>query len=196
MRAFISIVTGLCLAACGDGGGDDNPAADAPPGSADAPPAAPTCASYCTAIQANCTAANLQFGTPADCMASCATWMQGMTGATSGNTLACRAYHADAAAASPGVHCRHAGPGGDDACGSNCEGFCTLVQGACTGGNEQYADVGACMTECAMFATAPPYSANETNGDSFACRLYHATAASTNPGTHCGHVVLASPVCN
>jgi hypothetical protein len=202
MRTMIAIVTALCLApACGDGGGDDGddaPAIDGPPGGGpDMNTAQPaTCAAYCATIEANCTTANDQFSTAADCMASCATWEQGALGAQDGNSLECRAYHATAAGASPAIHCRHAGPGGDGACGMNCEGFCTLVLGVCTAGNEVYADLNECMTACAGFEPNPPYSAAETAGDTFACRLYHATVASTNPGLHCDHTAEISATCN
>ena len=200
MRTTIAIVTALCLTACGDSegdDGDDTPTIDAPMGTADMNPGTPaTCASYCTTIQANCTAANEQFSSPAECMASCTTWEQGALGAQAGNSLECRGYHATAAGASPAIHCTHAGPGGDALCGTNCEGFCTLVLGVCIGANEQYGgDMGACMTACEMFTT-DPYSTADTAGDTLSCRLYHATAASTNPGLHCDHTAAVSATCN
>ena len=184
--SLVSVIAGLALAACG--GDDGGATVDGPPGgNPDSPPAQLSCASYCGAIQANCTGTNAQFGTAAACMATCATWTVGTTADQMGNTLGCRTYHAGAAAGSPAVHCTHAGPGGDGFCGSNCEGFCTLVQGVCTGANEVYADAPECMTACAGFATSPPYSAEVQGGDSFACRLYHATVASTLPNDHCSH---------
>src|SRR5262245_30207367 len=81
----------------------------------DAPPAAaPDCATYCTAIQANCTTTNAQYPDPAHCMAACAAFDVGTTGQTSGNTLGCRIYHAGMPAMTdPATHCKHAGPGGD-----------------------------------------------------------------------------------
>jgi hypothetical protein len=203
MRMMIAIVTTLCLVACGDDSGDDGddqPAIDAPMGTPDMNTATPaTCADYCAAIGTNCTAANEQFSSAADCMASCATWEQGTLGAQDGNSLECRSYHAGAAAGAPTVHCRHAGPGGDGACGTNCEGFCTLVSGAmgvCTGGNPPYADLAACTAACPGFNTDPPYSTAATTGNTFACRLYHATAASTNSGLHCPHTAVVSATCN
>ena len=44
------------------------------------------------------------------------------------------------------------------------------------------------MTACAAFPTTPAYNAGVTGGDSFACRLYHLTAASGDPVTHCPHI--------
>jgi len=94
------------------------------------------------------------------------------------------------------VHCRHAGPGGDGACGGNCESFCTLVLGSCTGGNAQYnGDMNTCMTACAGYATTPAYNSGVTMSNSYACRLYHATAASMNPAVHCAHTAAVSSQC-
>ena len=169
------------LAACGDddGGGDEQ-----------------SCESYCTSIMANCTGANQQYGGMADCVTTCSNFPVGAAADTSGNTLGCRTYHADAAMAGPDVHCRHAGPGGNNACGADCLGFCSLVLSECTGANAQYGgDMGQCMTACGAFATTPAYSSSTTSGNSVACRLYHATAASLNPGTHCAHTAATSATC-
>jgi len=172
-------VTGLT--ACGDDGGGTDEL---------------TCDNYCTAITTNCTGTNQQFAGMSDCMASCMTYPVGAAADTSGNTLGCRTYHAGAAMTGADVHCRHAGPGGDGACGANCLGFCTLVLGTCTGASAQYGgDMGQCMTACGGYATAPPYSSMTTSGNSFACRLYHATAATLNPTLHCPHTGATSATC-
>lgn len=112
-----------------------------------------------------------------------------------GNTLGCRTYHAGAAAGDPTTHCVHAGPGGAAACGSNCEGFCTLALETCTGGNEQWATMAECMTECNGYDQTEPYDTSDTAGDSFACRLYHLIAAIDDPELHCPHIVEASAPC-
>lgn len=206
---FASLVLGSVawLAACGDDGGDgttidapsavDAPAGDAPSGDA---PAAPSCATYCTTIAANCTAANLMYANTAECMATCGRFTPGTVGQTSGNTAGCRLYHANNAAGGQNnadMHCRHAGPGGNALCGANCEGFCTIVQGACASqANPPYANLAACMTACAGYNQTPTYSAAVTSGNSFACRLYHATAAANAPGTHCSHTAMTSSQCN
>lgn len=182
------------LAACGDDGG--TPAIDAAT-AIDAPVAAQTCANYCSTITANCGAANTMYTSEATCLATCAGWQPGTAADMSGNTLGCRIYHAGVAAGNPGLHCRHAGPGGDGVCGANCEGFCTLAMRACTGQpTPPYASISACMTTCAGFATTPPYDATQTAGNTFACRLYHATAASTAPAIHCAHLGMSSPPCS
>jgi hypothetical protein len=207
------IATISLAAACGGGNpsrdapaGGDGPRIDAPPGSADAridgPPGQPdadtglSCATYCSTVMANCTAANLQFDDLADCLSSCVTWPPGDLSDTLGNTLGCRYYHAGVPATNnAGIHCPHAGPSGDGVCGTNCNGFCTLVQGVCTGGNQVYADFAACQSACNGFPMPTRYSANITSGDSYGCRLYHATKAATNPGMHCPHTAVISSTC-
>lgn len=173
------------LAACGGDDGDDSPPDDTL-----------SCDSYCGEIMQNCTGANQQYGTMAECTASCSRWPMGAVADTGGNTLGCRTYHAGAAMTGADVHCRHAGPAGDGVCGANCESFCTLVLGSCTGANAQYnGDMNTCMTACAGYAAMPAYNSMQTGGDTFACRLYHATAASASPDTHCKHTAADSGPC-
>jgi hypothetical protein len=196
MRNLLSCLgLAVLLAACGGDDGD-TPTFDAPPGTPDAPGAALTCEYYCATINANCTGDNIQYSGGATCMASCLAYNPGALDEMTGNTLGCRIYHAEAAAGTPGLHCRHAGPGGDGQCGDNCTGFCTLVMHACeTQGTPPYLSEGECVLACNGFETDPPYSANEQAGNSLACRMYHATAASTVPGTHCGHTAEVSDTC-
>ncbi|HWU90638.1 MAG TPA: hypothetical protein VN253_25405 [Kofleriaceae bacterium] len=184
------------VAGCGDDGGGgavDAKTIDAP---IDSPPAQLGCASYCSSIMSNCTGSVQQYTSMSDCMSSCARFPVGTAADMSGNTLGCRTYHAGAAAGAPAVHCRHAGPGGNGACGGDCEGFCTVVLGSCTGANLQYnGDMATCMTACNGFATNPPYNTMQTGGNTFACRLYHATVASGAPNVHCPHTAVASGPC-
>jgi hypothetical protein len=175
----------LVLAACGsdsssvdaavkhDGSGSGSAALD--------------CATYCTKIQANCTATNAQYSSSADCMASCSHFPVGAAADTSGNTLGCRIYHAGNAMADPTTHCIHAGPSGGGVCGMPCEGFCSLVTAECP---TQYPTANTCATDCAAYAATPPYSSNVTSGNNLSCRIYHATAASTDPTTHCPHTAM------
>lgn len=79
------------------------------------------CAGYCTQIGLNCTGDNAQYVDTADCMAQCTAlaWPAGTPGASDGNTIACRIYHAGApAAGDPGAHCPHAGASGAGVCGA------------------------------------------------------------------------------
>jgi hypothetical protein len=170
------------------------------------------CATYCSTIEAACTAGNDQYGTNGTesfCVDTCATWMAGTLGDT-GDTIGCRLEHAmhisDAA-----VDCVHAGPmavgmgaggaggaGGaaanDPKCGASaCDNFCELADAVCTGGNQQWATVAACKADCQTFlGDATAYDAGDTSGDTFECRMYHLTAAADDPNTHCGHIILST----
>lgn len=184
------------------GGGGSDAAADAG--------AAPTCAEYCTTLQANCTGALAQYASMASCMAVCTSFPLGSVGQTSGNTLGCRLYHAGAAAGSGATtHCNHAGITGGDknpmdttdgVCGEGCDAFCNEALIACTatttpGGTAPFASKQACIDQCRMFpASTDSFSAGAT-GDNFHCRAYHLTAASTGPDPHCGHISKTSPTC-
>ncbi len=150
------------------------------------------CADYCALIATNCTGELTQYGNPDWCLATCATLPPGTAGDISGNTVACRTYHADVAGDDPEVHCRHAGPGGDDACGYNCEGFCAISDVACP---DAWPDNTACLTACENFPQEEPYDATDVAGDTFACRLYHLTAATVDPVVHCPHILGNSPTC-
>jgi hypothetical protein len=90
--------------------------AAAPSDAGDARSAA--CAAYCTAVMGACTAANAQYPSEAMCLTACSTmtWELGTAGATSGNSIACRTYHAGAARTNAAVHCPHAGPTGGGVC--------------------------------------------------------------------------------
>jgi len=154
------------------------------------------CDAYCTAVAANCSGAEAQYGSTATCLAACAAFPQGTLGDMSGNSLECRAYHAGAAASDATTHCVHAGPGGAGVCGANCDGYCQIVLDSCTGVDQVYATLGDCTTACAGFTDTEKYDASDMGGDTLACRLYHATAASTDPVTHCGHTQPVSATCN
>ena len=196
MRSLMTCLFTIALvavAACGD-----DTAGGQPPGDDDGtpPPAELSCANYCAAIEANCEEGNQQYSSTSNCMASCALFAQGTADDMGGNTLGCRFNHANLAAEDPVVHCKHAGPGGNGVCGSNCEGFCAVAVGACKDqAVKPYADEGVCKQECANFATTPEYSASVTSGNSLSCRIYHAQFASTLPDTHCAHVTPISVTC-
>jgi hypothetical protein len=126
-------------------------------------------------------------------MASCPHYPVGTAGAQSGDSLACRQYHAGAAMADPNTHCVHAGPSGAGVCGTPCNGFCDLAVAEC---QTQYADQNTCATACASMTMTPAFSSAVQSGNSLSCRIYHATAASTDPTTHCPHIAAPSaPPC-
>ena len=196
MRGWL-MMAAIAIAACGSSGGgiDADPRPDGvPQGNADAPGPL-SCEAYCVRMEAACVGTNNQYSSRANCMDSCATWDIGSQGETTNNTLGCRTYHAGAAIGNADLHCRHAGPGGDGACGTNCQGFCGIVTDVCTGADEVYPSLSDCTLQCSGFAALPPYNASIQSGNTLACRLYQATAAATDPGVHCAHTAVASSTC-
>lgn len=78
---------------------------------------APNCEDYCDAYLANCTGNNNEYVDEADCLDQCSHWWPGVTGATDGDSVGCRAYHAGGPASTdPAIHCPPAGPRGSDVC--------------------------------------------------------------------------------
>jgi hypothetical protein len=149
------------------------------------------CSTYCNAIQGACIGGNAQYGSVATCVAACMKLPAGTTGATSGNSLACRATHTQLALTDPSTHCVHAGPSGGATCGTACEGFCAIAAAACP---VEY-PAASCATDCAALPSAPPYNAAITTGDTLECRLYYATLAALDPATSCVETGQNSPMC-
>jgi len=157
--------------------------------------AAPSCSEYCGLITDHCGDAQAQYSGATACEAVCEALPPGTVDDELGNTVGCRTYHSIVAAEEPETHCVHAGPGGSGVCGAPCESFCGLAAELCTGADQQYDDTEACLAECMMFPDDVPTSTDATEGDSYACRLYHLTVAALQPDVHCPHIVLDSPVC-
>lgn len=76
------------------------------------------CDVYCELALDNCTGANQLYADANACATACAAFpTTGAPGATSGNTVQCRIYHAGVPAkTSPGTHCPHAGVSGGGVC--------------------------------------------------------------------------------
>jgi len=145
------------------------------------------CATYCAAVTANCTGDNAQYGGEAGCLSYCnsiANFELGTDTDTTGNTVGCRTYHANAAATEPAVHCDHAGPTGGNLCGTWCENYCHLADQVCTGGDAITFGTD-CATDCAAYPTTGDVGAGDNN--SVQCRLYHLGLAAQDPGLHCPH---------
>ena len=157
--------------------------------------AVPSCSEYCGLITDHCDGAESQYSGATACEAVCEVLPPGTVDDELGNTVGCRTYHSIVAAEEPETHCVHAGAGGSGVCGAPCESFCGLAAQLCTGDDQQYADTEACLAECMMFPDDVPTSTEATEGDSYACRLYHLTVAALQPDVHCPHIVLDSPVC-
>jgi hypothetical protein len=142
------------------------------------------CAAYCDEVTSICTGANEQYISKSVCLNYCKSWAgipAGSDGATSGNSAACRTYHAGVAATgATATHCNHAGPTGGDTCGSWCENYCHLALRNCTGSLKLYDSESACMTACEDMADDGDIDTKE--GDSVQCRINNLGLALAEPG--------------
>jgi len=142
------------------------------------------CDVYCDNMEANCAGT---YPDRAACMSACGELpVDGAVGATDGNSVQCRIYHASfPAVADAGLHCPHASAEGGNVCGSYCDVYCGLMADNCEG---YYADDAACQNACSALRTdgAP----NATEGNSLQCRIYHASfPAAADPALHCSHAM-------
>jgi len=181
-------------------GGSTAEAGAASAGDAGAPSGrASLCEQYCAAVMTGCTGEHTQYTDLDACLSECPYFAEGSPEDTSGNTLYCRLNYALKAPSEPVTYCTWAGPGGDDMCGSNCEGFCTLMTAACTpstaASNDYFPDNDACLAACESLPQVGPYDAVDTSitggADNYECRLYHVGAAisAADPFVHCTHAV-------
>jgi len=111
---------------------------------------------------------------------------------TTGNTLGCRFYHAQAAISiGDYIHCSHATASGNGVCTSNsasfCNNYCQLNTQICNGTHSQYASESACLSYCQNDLDSFQGVWNDTAGDSIGCRIYHSTAGVLDAATHCPH---------
>jgi hypothetical protein len=166
------------------------------------------CERYCSTVMANCTGTNLEYLDDATCLAMCAHFEPGVAADTAQDSLACRTYHAGAAATDPNFHCRHAGPVGGGVCGDDpCGPFCLLDSALCSDlTNPPYpnGEVGcrdACKAANFLYETTSGHGdTNEQSGNTLNCRIYHLEAAyaPNNPDaktTHCPHTAVSSAKC-
>ncbi|MEZ4402911.1 MAG: hypothetical protein R3B06_23015 [Kofleriaceae bacterium] len=153
------------------------------------------CEDYCALVQVHCTAALSQYPDQSTCMRTCEAMPLGDPAQPTGNTVACRTFQAAAAELTGATTCTAAGPGGGEQCGTQCESFCQLADEICTGDFQAFASTDECLAACRTFPADPPFDSGDVAGDSFECRLYHLTAAATDPAIHCAHIVSTSPVC-
>ena len=163
----------------------------------------------------NCTGGYSVYESAEQCEAVCAYMDPGLPDDDL-NTMQCRKYHANSAAAGPDVHCVHAGPTGDGHCGGesgNCDSFCTLVEQACGDGFARvYGGRNACLADCGTLpdevynglAKGPPlYSVNNatqidaTPTPTLACRVLHAARAALLPNdpTECAAALAEAGPC-
>src|SRR6188768_1229083 len=149
------------------------------------------CQKYCSDSREVC--GDLLYRTDEVCLATCAVLpLKGM--AT--NSVACRQQELDRAVQTGEDlerYCANAGPGGNDACGSNCQNYCQLLAQSCSDAFKKYADIAAegddgtavCVAKCQGLVDTHLYdSTDEGNylGDTLQCRIVHATSSTIDSG--------------
>jgi hypothetical protein len=157
---------------------------------------ATVCTNYCSAVMEYCTGAFAVYGSQAACLAVCAHLPLGSPGDTIGNSAYCRLQNAELAGETgePNVHCPAAAPGASGVCGSNCEGYCVLMQQICSVRFSQaYQGLVDCQAQCDALPTLGAFDLTQSSGNSVNCRLWHVSAAALDPGAHCGHAAGDPP---
>ncbi len=159
------------------------------------------CDSYCDVIAKNCTGANSEYVNRLACKEMCKHFETGRDGEQSGDSLACRVYHTNAAKLDPDVHCRHAGPTGGGHCGDDpCKAFCLLDFAICGSRNPlPYASEQACRQICPQYTYAASGMGvgdlTMQDGPTLNCRIYHLESAVNDPDTHCNHTTFSNVHC-
>jgi hypothetical protein len=157
-----------------------------------------SCATYCDALEANCTGEFAQFVSRTTCLEYCKLLPVGSSSDEIGNTMHCRLNQAELAGntAEPGQHCAEAGPGGHGICGSNCEAYCVVLEQACEPVfQDEFLGRPDCNSKCGEIPDVERFQTGIDSGNSVQCRLWHLSAATLDPSTHCGHAVGEAP-CN
>lgn len=155
------------------------------------------CNAYCSKVLKNCTGVNAEYTNMNVCLSFCRHFDVGRPGDESGNSLACRVFHAAATDRDPNTHCRHAGPLGGTHCGDVCSSFCLLTFAVCSS-RPPYASEAECRALCPTFpyiATPDAGDLFEEDGTSVNCRLWHLQSAVSAPETHCSHTSLSNVHC-
>lgn len=153
-----------------------------------------TCDNYCARVLKNCTGDAAQYADLGTCKKICQALTLGDGGDTSGNTVACRMYHAGAPALkAPGFHCAHAGPFGGDTCGTRCGAFCLLAGAQCPQAFTTPSCDAACGSAFAFSPSAGETPTSPTTGNTLNCREYHLIQAYGSPSPHCGHLGVTPP---
>jgi hypothetical protein len=97
------------------------------------------------------------------------------------------------AASLPDEECVAAGPGGGEACGSNCEAWCQLLESECP---NDFASLDNCEQACTTIRDDGGFDVNVSyDRDDIQCRLIHLGAVASDPeGSHCTHARYVSSV--
>ena len=156
------------------------------------------CKQYCSDVMDYCQGDLKQYVDSAQCLKVCAIYAEGLVTDPDSNTASCRLKYAGRARYALGTekdaYCRKAGPGSDGACGNICDGFCTLMMGACTLKYAPYnfPSMSGCMMACLMLKDVPPYTVSDGNlpdRNDAQCRLFHVCSSVMDPDEHCEHAM-------
>jgi hypothetical protein len=160
------------------------------------------CQQYCSLAVEVCGGTDALYADDKTCLGICALLPKGEDIEPTGNTVACRINQLLVAKqVTPGEpatlpdYCAKAGPGGDGTCGTDCESYCLLYQGACQTtqpqlGATQY-DQDTCVAKCKGLKDLPTFdSLGNYSGDTLQCRLAHTSSATVAPEEHCVHAQL------
>ena len=166
------------------------------------------CEEYCTKTTEVC--GDLLYRTPDACRSTCALFP---SKGVAKNSVACRMGELSnflSTGEDQELYCANAGPGGNDACGSNCENYCQLLSLTCTAQFKKYEDIAAnsaaeddtgtsiCLSNCKALVDTHLYDATDQGnylGDTLQCRLVHTTSATIDALGHCEHADLKSNKC-
>ncbi len=166
------------------------------------------CKEYCDLVNETCAPSGPKaaYANTTYCPGLCAEMQKIADGTPSEktNTFDCRlAQVQDAVNVAPdnSKECRTAGAGGEDACGSSCEGYCQLFEGVC-GSLPGLSRGATCVSECQKLAVDKSRNAAMAFGsesDTLECRLAHLGAAAFGKAennamlreNHCKHAALS-----
>ena len=154
-------------------------------------PTGDPCDLYCTLVGDNCTGESQVYQSEDACRATCAILRVEVE--SDPQAVSCRTEQARLAGTvgEKNIHCPAAGPGGNGVCGSdNCTSYCSIMLSTC---GDAFTDIDECIANCDTAVDLGGYDVSKTAGDSVQCRLYHVTAATLAPSTHCGHSAGLNP---
>ncbi len=155
-----------------------------------------TCREYCDGVMGFCDGEQKQYVDTEQCLKVCAIYPEGLITDPDANTASCRLKYARRARYALGVeraaYCQKAGPGSDGTCGTICDGFCTLMMGACTPkfAPFNFPSVTDCQRECRALKDIPPYTVSDGNlpdRNDAQCRLFHVCSSVMDPDERCEH---------
>jgi hypothetical protein len=164
------------------------------------------CIEYCdtaksvcqTALDGTVVPSGILYLSDEACLATCA--RMPLTGADQ-NSVACRMQQLRFVDTGEDVqrYCANAGPGGNGACGSNCENYCRLFKSACEDEFEKYSPtsegddgISVCVNKCLGLSDTGLFDVSKSSsgnyyGDTLQCRLVHTSSSMLDPKTHCSH---------